>query len=282
MDRANFPNSFVTVSGEKDMAKRIGMMQPYLFPYLGYFQLIAAVDEFVLGDDLQYVKEAWINRNRILVNGKPKLITFPLRKGSHLDKINERVLCDEFPEEAEKILRVISAAYTKAPQYDTVIALLADILRFPDRNLARYTENSTRRICDYLGIRTPIHIASDLHIKDVADKQDRVIRTAKKLGGKTYINFIGGVQLYDAERFREAGLALKFHKIDDVTYRQFDNEFVPLLSIIDVMMFNSVDEIREMLPRFSLIDGETMSTFEQGGMRTQAFHEASPLLQAGG
>ncbi|WP_420476678.1 WbqC family protein [Noviherbaspirillum sp. ST9] len=262
------------------MAKKIGMMQPYLFPYLGYFQLIAAVDEFVLGDDLQYVKEAWINRNRILVNGKPKLITFPLRKGSHLDKINERVLCDEFPYEAEKILRVISAAYGKAPQYDTAIALIADILRHPDRNLARYAENATRRICDYLGIRTPIHIASDLKIIDVIDKQDRVIRTARKIGGETYINFIGGVRLYDPDRFREAGLTLKFHRIDDIVYRQFDDEFVPLLSIIDVMMFNSVAEIREMLPRFSLIDAADLAEAKEAGAK--AFYDACALAQAEG
>lgn len=262
------------------MAKKVGMMQPYLFPYLGYFQLIDAVDEFVLGDDLQYVKEAWINRNRILVNGKPKLITFPLRKGSHLDKINERVLCDEFPYEAEKILRVISAAYGKAPQYDTAIALIADILRHPDRNLARYAENATRRICDYLGIRTPIHIASDLNIVDVTDKQDRVIRTARKLGGETYINFIGGIQLYDADRFREAGLNLKFHKINDIAYRQFDDEFVPLLSIVDVMMFNSVEEIRAMLPRFALIDGAELAVAKASDM--QALHDAAAFAQVEG
>lgn len=236
------------------MTKKIGMMQPYLFPYLGYFQLISAVDVFVLGDDLQYVKESWINRNRILMNGKDKLISFPLKKGAYLSKINERVLSDDFQAEMDKLLRVLYAAYAKAPFYKQVIPFLEEVIRHPEQNFAKYTENSIRRICEYLDIKTPIVVASELCIDDVSDKQDRVIKTAKKLGGDVYINFIGGVSLYDFDMFEAHGLTLKFHKLNDISYRQFSNEFVPLLSIIDVLMFNEVQEVRRKLSCYSLLD----------------------------
>lgn len=240
------------------MAKRIGMMQPYLFPYLGYFQLISAVDVFVLGDDLQYVKESWINRNRILMNGKDKLITFPLKKGAYRSRINERVLSDDYRSEVDKLLRVLYAAYAKAPFYKKVIPLIEEILRHPEKNFAKYTENSIRRICEFLEISTPIFIASDLAIHDVDDKQDRVIKTAKKLDADVYINFIGGVELYDFDLFRERGIKLQFHKINDIVYPQFGNEFVPMLSIIDVMMFNDAPEVQRKLNCYSLLD-ETKS-----------------------
>lgn len=235
------------------MGKKIGMMQPYLFPYLGYFQLIAAVDVFVLGDDLQYVKESWINRNRILMNGKDKLITFPLKKGAHLAKINERALSDDYQSEMGKLMRVLYAAYAKAPYYKKVAPLLEEIFMHDEKNLAKYAENSIRKLCAYMNITTPILISSDLKIGDVTDKQDRVIRTAKKLESETYINFVGGMQLYDFDRFEAHGVELQFHKIGDTTYRQFGNEFVPLLSIIDVLMFNDIPDVRTRLDCYSLL-----------------------------
>jgi len=234
--------------------RKIGMMQPYLFPYIGYFQLISAVDIFVLGDDLQYVKESWINRNRILVNGTDRLITFPLKKGQHLSKINERVLSDDFPEQMDKLVRVLHNAYSKAPCYKKVMPLLEETIQYPERNLAKYAENSIKRMCGYLDIPTPIVMASELAIDDVIDKQDRVSKTAKKLDGEIYINFIGGGGLYDFDYFRERGLTLLFHQINEVTYPQFGNAFVPRLSIIDVLMFNEISEVRRMLSCYSLLD----------------------------
>lgn len=236
------------------MVKKVGMMQPYLFPYLGFFQLISAVDAFVLGDDLQYVKETWINRNRILVNGKEKTITFPLKKDSHLLKINERYFAPNFAQEMDKLLQIISHAYCKAPNFQQAFSLVQEIIRHPEDNLARYAINSIKTICDYLEIRTPIVIASDLAVKDVKHKQDRVIQTLNKLDGDMYINPIGGVDLYEIAYFREFGKTLKFHQMGDVRYRQFGQEFVSCLSIIDVLMFNKKEEVQEKLSCYSLVD----------------------------
>jgi hypothetical protein len=236
------------------------MMQPYLFPYLGYFQLIARSDVFVLGDDLQYVKGSWINRNRILVNGQPQLITFPLRKGGGFDPINQRWLCDDFAREAQKLLRTLELAYSRAPYKTEVVPLIRQILTHPERNLARFTEHSIRCVCAYLDITTPIRIGSELGLPARMDKQERVIGIAKKLGAALYINPIGGVALYCPALFRSHGLSLRFLRMDDLSYPQFNQPFVPSLSIIDVLMFNSQKDAQALLKRFSLIEGVEQQT----------------------
>lgn len=238
------------------MLRTIGVMQPYLFPYLGYFQLIATTDAFVLCDDLQYVKSSWINRNRVLCDGQPKLISFPLKKASHLGTIRERSLCDDFDKEAAALLRRISHLYTRAPYRDDVLPLLKEILEYPDRNLAAFNENSIRRICRYLGITTPICCASELNLEPHLDMQERVIQTVEKMRGELYINPVGGMELYCPAAFRERGLQLRFLQMNDFSYPQFKEPFVPALSIIDVMMFNSRQDVHDMLDRFSLLNGK--------------------------
>lgn len=237
------------------MFRTAAMMQPYLFPYLGYFQLIAHSDAFVLGDDLQYVRGSWINRNRVLVNGQPKLVTFPLRKGGQFDKINQRWLCDDFPQEAEKLLRTLKLAYARAPYKEETIELVRRILTYPERNLARFAEHSIRAICSFLGIATPILSGSEMGMPTRMDKQERVITIAKKLNAERYINPIGGMTLYCPALFIAHGLSLRFLRMDDISYAQFKQPFVPSLSIIDVLMFNSQTDIQILLKRFSLVEG---------------------------
>lgn len=237
------------------MLRTSSMMQPYLFPYLGYFQLIARSHDFVLGDDLQYVKASWINRNRVLVNGQPKLITFPLRKGEQDDRINQRWLCDDFPREAQKLLRTLELAYARAPYMEEVMPMIRQILANPERNLARFTEQSIRTICAHLQITTPIHIGSELGFPPRMDKQERVISIAKKFDAELYINPIGGMALYCPALFRAHGLSLRFLRMDELDYPQFKQPFIPSLSIIDVLMFNSRSDVQALLKRFSLIEG---------------------------
>lgn len=238
------------------MSRTVAMMQPYLFPYLGYFQLINASDTFVLGDDLQYVKGSWINRNRVLVNGQPKLITFALKKGNQRDLIMQRWLCDDFEREAATLLKTFERSYAKAPHHADVMPLLREILGNPERNLARFTEHSIRRICAYLGIDTPIVNGSHLGDTQGMDKQQRVIEQAQLLGAQRYINLIGGMELYCPALFRAHDLQLRFLRMDDLTYPQLKHPFVPSLSIIDVLMFNSPADVQGMLGRFSLLEGK--------------------------
>lgn len=235
------------------MNTTIAMMQPYWFPYLGYFQLIAGADVFVLGDDLQYVKDGWINRNRVLCGGKPWLFSLPLAKDMHGLAINQRRLAETATGNLDSLLKTLALHYARAPQRAEVMPLLENIMRYPDANLARYLEHSLRQVCTFLKIGTPILLASELDIRDIADKQDRVIKTMHRLGGTRYVNPIGGRALYEEERFRQAGLSLRFHHMGDITYAQFGQPFVSHLSIIDVLMFNPVEQIRQWLDHYSLL-----------------------------
>ncbi|MFF7706234.1 WbqC family protein [Pseudomonas sp. NPDC007930] len=235
------------------MTTTLAMMQPYWFPYLGYFQLIAAADAFVLGDDLQYIKDGWINRNRILCGGAPWMFSLPLKKAAHGLAINQRELADDTPAAMAKLLKTLALHYARAPHQAEVLPLLETLMLHPERNLARYLEHSLRKTCDYLGITTPILIASDLHIREVQDKQDRVIKTMHKLGGQRYLNPVGGLDLYDQATFSAAGLELRFHRMNAIEYPQLKGPFVPYLSIIDVLMFNPVERIRHWLPDFACL-----------------------------
>ncbi|MBC7500207.1 MAG: WbqC family protein [Herminiimonas sp.] len=234
------------------MGKTVGMMQPYLFPYLGYFQLIAAVDVFVLGDTLQYIKQGWVNRNRILENGRVQYLTLPLNRASYTAAINERVLADRFPLEMERMLKRITFAYARAPFFKSVYPVLEEIITFPERNLAIHVENSIRTLCCYMEIDTPFLISSHLCIEGEFTAESRVIETVRRVGGDVYINPHGGMDLYHFDEFKRHGITLKFSRMNEVQYQQFDTRFEPSLSIIDVLMFNDIATVKTLLLNFSL------------------------------
>lgn len=233
---------------------KIAIMQPYLFPYIGYFQLINAVDEFVIYDNIQYTKKGWINRNRILVNGTDAYLTLPLKKDSDYLNIVERHLSDEWRSERKKILTRITESYKKAPYFSSVFPLVEKIIRFEETNLFYFIFNSIKELNDHLEIKTPIIISSKITINKDLKAEKKVIALCKERNAKTYINPIGGIELYNREEFKEQGLSLQFLKANNILYPQFKNEFVPFLSIIDVLMFNSKEEVQDHLKRsYSLI-----------------------------
>jgi len=230
-------------------------MQPYIFPYIGYWQLIHAVDQFVLLDNVQFTK-GWYNRNYILLDGSRKLFTLPLRKDSRELEVRDRYLADNANEKIRDLLETIKYAYRKAPFFVTVFPIVEEILKNPERNLARYLYHSIIQIKTLLRIDTPIFISSEIPIEHTLKGQDRIIELNKQLGADTYINPIGGVELYRAGDFRREGIELRFLQSNLPRYKQFDHDFVPSLSIIDVLMFNSIDDISEMLNDFSLVEGD--------------------------
>ena len=229
------------------MTYSVALMQPYLFPYIGYFQLINAVDKFVIHDDVQFIKGGWINRNRILVNGKAQMMTFPVKKDSAYVNINSRFWADSFQDAVNKNLRVLHIAYGKAPYFDRVYSLIVDILRSDESNVSKFITNQLMLICGYLGISTLFVISSLLNKKNELSSEERVIEINKVLGSNHYVNPIGGIDLYHKEKFSKEGIGLSFIRTGPIVYRQFDNEFISNLSVIDVLMFNSVSKIREML-----------------------------------
>lgn len=231
---------------------RTAIMQPYLFPYIGYFQLISAVDTFIVYDNIQFSKKGWINRNRILVNGSDAYITLPLKKDSDYLDIVDRQLSDDWPAERKKMLNRIAESYRKAPQYSSVFPLIERILLFEEKNLFHFIFNSLRHICDYLEIRTPFIVSSTISINHSLKAEQKVMALCKAAGAGVYINPIGGVELYNKQEFEKEGIELKFLKADNVPYAQLKNEFVPFLSIIDVMMFNDKAGVSSLLKQYTL------------------------------
>lgn len=230
--------------------KKIGIMQPYLFPYIGYFQLIKAADQYVVYDDVQFIKGGWINRNNILINGRKALLTFPLSGASANKKINEIKILKMG---LQKNLKTISMAYSKAPYRNETIKLLDKIFSSNEDNLAIFIGESIKQICKYLGITTDICYSSELHKDNSLKAEEKVVAICKELGAGMYINAIGGQSLYDKEAFKKVGINLNFLKTLSFEYKQFNQPFTPNLSIIDVMMFNSPEEVNVMLDNYEFV-----------------------------
>lgn len=226
-------------------------MQPYFFPYLGYFQMMNAVDRFVVYDDVNYIKNGWINRNNILLNRNKHLITLPLIEASPFKLINEIEAADNRAQK-DKLLKTIYHAYSKAPFFGEIYPIIEKAVNYQNRNIAKIITFSFFEISNYLDLKTEILVSSKLK-KDCSLKGEaKVIDIVKNLGGNIYINAIGGMELYNRENFKKEGIDLFFIKMNEIRYKQFENEFVPNLSIIDVLMFNSKKEVKNMLNQYSL------------------------------
>jgi len=231
---------------------KIAIMQPYFLPYIGYWQLINTVDTFVIYDNIQYSKKGWFNRNNILLNNKKTIFTIPLKKDSDSLNVVNRFLADDSQKQRLKILGQIKNSYKKAPYFDDTYLLIEDIFLNNETNLFNYTYNSILKICNYLDIDTNIVVSSKINIDHSLKSQEKVIAINKALSATQYINPIGGLELYKTDDFKKENIKLNFLESDVPRYKQFNDEFIPYLSIIDIMMFNSKDDIKEMLKSFTL------------------------------
>ncbi|MBU6367034.1 MAG: WbqC family protein [Gemmatimonadetes bacterium] len=226
-------------------------MQPYFLPYLGYFQLIAAVDAFVVYDTIKHTKKGWINRNRLLRDGADAPFTLPLAAGSdHLDVV-QRQLAPTF--DREKLLRQFRGAYARAPHFASAFPLVERVVRHPDDNLFRYLLHAIRAVCGHLAIATALHVASAVPANHALRGQERVLAICEALGATTYLNPPGGRALYDAGAFAARGIRLEFLEPRLDPYPQFGAPFVPALSIVDVLMFNALADARAMVFRAAAV-----------------------------
>lgn len=212
-----------------------------------------AVDEFVIYDNIEFSKKGWINRNRILVNGKDEYITLQLKKASDYLFVNDRYLADIWDIGKYKMLNRIKESYKKAIYFNEIFPLLENCLLFENKNLFEFILNTVNVVNSYLEITTPIVKVSKLTINNEFKAENKVIEICKARNADNYINPIGGTKLYSKEVFLKNNIELFFLKSNDIKYKQFNNEFVLWLSIIDVMMFNSKEEIKEMLNQYELI-----------------------------
>ena len=232
---------------------KVAIMQPYIFPYIGYFQMINAVDFFVLYDDVNYIKGGWINRNKIVVNGSEKLFTIPLSGASSFKLINE-IEINKTSKEYRKILVTIEQSYKKAPYFKDVFPMIENIFNSNYGQISDFIANGMTTICKYLNIKTEIYTSSVKFAESNGlPKEERIVNICQTLGASTYINAIGGQELYSKEYFAKKSIDLKFIKANPIKYQQFNDTFIPWLSIIDVLMFNSPQEVHPFLNNFQLI-----------------------------
>jgi hypothetical protein len=211
-----------------------------------------AVDTFIVYDNIQYTKKGWINRNRFLQGGKDVMFSVPLKKDSDFSDVKDREISADFKK--DRLLNQIREAYRRAPYFAKTFPLVEQIVRYEETNLFRFIHNSIVKTCEYLRIDTEIVISSNVPIDHSLKNQDKVLALCEAVGATTYVNAIGGMELYSKQAFTEKDIDLKFIKSKSFEYQQFDNTFVPWLSIIDVMMFNPIDTIQAgILTQYELI-----------------------------
>jgi len=230
----------------------VAIMQPYFLPYIGYFQLIKAVDIFVVYDNIQFSKKGWIHRNRILVNGRDEYFTLTLKKDSDYLNVNQRVLSETWEQEKLKTLRIIKENYKKAPFFLSTFPIIEEIFNFESRNLFDFIYHSMLKINSILEIESKIVLSSSIAIDHDLKAQNKVLAINENLQASHYINPIGGLLLYDAPSFEKKNIELSFLKSKNIHYKQYENEFMPWLSILDVMMFNDIPTIKNWLGDYDL------------------------------
>lgn len=234
---------------------KIAIMQPYIFPYISYFQLINAVDTFVFYDDVNFIKKGFINKNNLLLNNEKQRFTIPCKAVSQNKKINE-IEVDGSSNTLVKLEKSIAINYKKAPFFDTVMPLLKDFFEevLTYKSIAEMAMESTQLVAGYLELSTKFEISSKCYADTVhLKKADRLISISSLAKAKTYINAIGGQELYTKEQFNEQSLELLFLQSNAINYLQFSTKFVPWLSIIDVMMFNDKETIHKFLNSYTLV-----------------------------
>jgi hypothetical protein len=231
---------------------KVAIMQPYFFPYIGYFQLINAVDKFIIYDDVNYINRGWINRNKVLINGKESFITVPLKEASQNKLINEVLISTDVKWQV-KMIRTVEQAYKKAPFFPEVFTIFKNIMESESSTIAELNYRSIIALCNYLSINTHIQISSSIYINKELSGQERILDICKQEGAAHYINPIGGMELYDINYFNNKGININFIQSNPISYQQYGNEFVQWLSIIDVLMFNGSDKVNTYLNNYCLI-----------------------------
>ena len=225
---------------------RIAVMQPYFFPYIGYFQLVNACDDFVFLDNVQYIERGWINRNRLLVNGRVSYVTVPVVRSSQKTLVLEKLIHPSMS--VEKLLHKIRNEYKKCQYFPVVYDLLVEIFRDMGDRISALSASSVTRVSRYVGLNTRFHLASELipnALSASLTAEDRIILLVHALHGSYYINMRGGEGLYNSERFDKEKIKLSFIDPSISPYPQSGDVFVQGLSIIDMLMNLPAGEVRK-------------------------------------
>ena len=230
---------------------RLAIMQPYFFPYLGYFQLLHAVDRFVYYDDVAFIKQGWINRNRMLVQGRPAFFTVPLEDASSFRPIRETRISPRAVWR-KKMLRSFQVSYGRAPFFASTFSMLQRVLEQDHEDIASLSRASVEAVCDHLDLQARRVPSAAAYGNEELTAADRLLDICRREGATTYVNVAGGRALYEADAFQQRGIALRFLSSRPFDYPQLGAPFVPWLSILDVLMFNPLEEARGAVGRYDL------------------------------
>lgn len=228
---------------------KLGVMQPYFMPYVGYFQLMAAVDKYVIFDDVNYIKRGWSARNNILVNGQKHLFNIAVEGGSQNNLYTQVKVIDDF----SKLRKTLEMAYKKAPYYNETMNILEQVFAYEDKRFNHFMRNSYSIILDYLGIETEFLFSSDLSNDKNLKGKDKILDICIILGANEYYNAIGGQELYNRQEFDDNGIKLGFVEPTLEPYPQLSKEFLPGLSIIDMLMMNSKEDAYKQISNCHII-----------------------------
>ena len=233
---------------------KLAIMQPYIFPYIGYYQLVGSVDKFIFYDDVNFIKRGWINRTNIISKEGKQLLTINLIKSSQNKLINEIELLGT----NDKVLKTIQFTYVKAPFYNEIMPLVESVIMAPKKLISDYAANSIKSVIDYLEVGTEFCFSSEDHSTTSGyEKARRLMDICRKENADVYYNSIGGMAIYTKEEFEQNGVDLYFLKAhDNIEYDQshiHKDDYIPSLSIIDVLMFNGKEKTKELLTHYDLI-----------------------------
>ncbi len=237
---------------------KLGIMQPYFFPYIGYFQLINATDKFVFFDTPQYERRGWMNRNRIInPDGDFTYISVPVKKAPQRTPINEMLINNDQQDWKEKILLQLEVYKKRAPYYKETCDFVERVLAEAGVSLVDINVASVVRSCEYIGmgIDWEVYSKMDLEVRSDCEPDEWALEITKAMSANHYINAPGGQSFFDKSKYDAAGIKLEFIQPELTPYVQRVGRFVPGLSIIDVMMYNTPEEIRQMMEKYTLSDG---------------------------
>ncbi|MEZ2686029.1 WbqC family protein [Proteus vulgaris] len=229
---------------------KLAVMQPYLFPYIGYYQLAYCSDLFIFYDDVNYIKKGYVNRNNIATKNGVFLFSLPIKQASQNKLINELY----FTEETKKILLTIEMSYSKSKYFHDIYPLIESIFNNKKRNVSNITSLSIIKVFEYLSLDFNYNFSSSIDYDRKNSAQEKIYDLCKINNSKQYINAVGGIDLYDKEEFQKRNIKLGFIKPSITNYPQINSStFIGNLSMIDILMNCSKDEIINQLNNFKII-----------------------------
>lgn len=236
---------------------KLAIMQPYLFPYIGYYSLIKNTDYFIFFDTPQYIRKGWINRNRIIGGNKePVYFGVPVEKCERETAIKDVKIADD-KQWKDKILGQLTVYKKRAPYYNDVISLVKDVVSDESGSISELAIKSIVKSCEFMNLDLKSSVYSEMNLKDIKVKEpdEWALEITKELKYDTYVNPPGGKTFFDGDKYKEAGIKLEFLSQDLVAYNQRIHTFLPGLSMIDILMFCKPEEVMEMMESYKLERG---------------------------